>query len=556
MVRTNNQTYCLITISLLLTSTLFGQSLSSTVHNLSVSGSGSIKATSETELCIFCHTPHNSSPRAPLWNKDDPGVSYTLYNSSTAEATIGQPDGASILCLSCHDGTIALGSVLSRTSDISMVSSITTMPSGKANLSTDLSDDHPISFVYNSALATSDGQLYDPAALPPKIALENQKVQCISCHDPHNNDYNKFLVEDDKNSLLCTSCHNTTNWDVSSHRNSMATWNSLGSDPWPNSNYTTVSDNACENCHTPHNAGGTNRLMNYSNEEQNCLDCHNGNVATKDVYTEIMLKPYRHGVNTYSNIHDPTESSPLTKHVECQDCHNPHQANDVASSAPLASGYIQGVKGINTDGNEISLIQNQYELCYRCHSENAVTGSPTSREIEQNNVRLEYDPSNLSTHPIENGIRPNNSAIVTLIAPYDQTSVIYCTDCHSSDGVDTPKGPHGSNYPQILKYNYERVSFDNSYTAYEVCYRCHAQAEVITLHRMIKQNHYQRASCNVCHDPHGVTDAPYLLNWDINYVTPNSNGDLSYTDLGPGHGVCNLACHMTPRAAQHINSTY
>ncbi|MEN8194091.1 MAG: hypothetical protein ABFS12_14800, partial [Bacteroidota bacterium] len=167
MIRIRRFIYTIGFISLALSINVLGQSLSSTVHNLSVSGPGSIKATSETELCVFCHTPHNSSPRAPLWNKDDPGVSYTLYNSSTSEATIGQPDGSSILCLSCHDGTIALGSVLSRTSDISFVSSITTMPSGASNLSTDLSDDHPISLVYNSALATSDGQLYDPSALPP-----------------------------------------------------------------------------------------------------------------------------------------------------------------------------------------------------------------------------------------------------------------------------------------------------------------------------------------------------------------------------------------------------
>jgi predicted CXXCH cytochrome family protein len=284
-----------------------GQNLATTVHNLSASGPGSVKASSETELCIFCHTPHNSSPRAPLWNKSDPGVSYTLYNSSSAEASIGQPEGSSILCLSCHDGTIALGSVLSRTSDIGFNSGITTMPSCETNLSTDLSDDHPISFVYNSALAISDGELNDPSVLPSSISLENSKLECISCHDPHKNDFTNFLVEDTKNSNLCIACHNKTDWNNSSHKTSTATWNSSGIDPWTRQNYTTVAENACENCHNPHNASGNQRLLNYSKDEDNCTVCHNGNVATNDIQSELV-KPYSHNVYLYDQIHDITET--------------------------------------------------------------------------------------------------------------------------------------------------------------------------------------------------------------------------------------------------------
>ncbi len=104
---------------------LNAQSVVNTVHNLSVSGPGSIRAASETEVCIFCHTPHDSRPESPLWNRQDPGVTYVLYNSSTVQAMTGQPDGSSVLCLSCHDGTIALGNVLSRTADIQMTGGVT-----------------------------------------------------------------------------------------------------------------------------------------------------------------------------------------------------------------------------------------------------------------------------------------------------------------------------------------------------------------------------------------------------------------------------------------------
>ncbi|MDF1575195.1 MAG: cytochrome c3 family protein [Bacteroidales bacterium] len=230
------------------------QSIVTTVHNLSVSGPGDVRAVSESEICIFCHTPHHSLPASPLWNKDDRGYTYTLYHSSTAEAVPGQPDGASILCLSCHDGTTALGQVLSRTGDIGFSGGISTLPPGTSNISTDLADDHPISFDYTTGLAAADGQLKDPAALVPPVALFSGRMQCTSCHDPHRNLTNDFLVLTKQFSELCFSCHNRNFWSFSSHSNSTAAWNGNGTDPWPHTTYQTVAENACESCHIPHNA--------------------------------------------------------------------------------------------------------------------------------------------------------------------------------------------------------------------------------------------------------------------------------------------------------------
>ncbi len=541
-----------------------GQNLASTVHNLSVSGPGSIKATSETELCIFCHTPHNSSPRAPLWNKSDPGVSYTLYNSSTSEAAIGQPDGASLLCLSCHDGTIALGSVLSRTTNIGFNSGVTTMPSGETNLSTDLSDDHPISFLYNSTLAASDGQLVDPSVLPQNVSLENGKLQCISCHDPHKNDFTNFLVEDTRYSALCVTCHDKTNWNLSSHKTSTSVWNGSGTDPWPRSSFLTVAENACKSCHAPHNAAGNQRLLNYSKDEDNCIVCHNGNVASKDIQSELV-KPYSHDVYSYDQLHDPSESGVIiTTHVECQDCHNPHQANNITASAPDASGVLAGVPGVNTSGNAVTSVQYQYELCYKCHADSPnKPNSPTYRQIEQNNVRLEFDVNNPSYHPIEAaGV---NQDVRSLISPYTESSIIYCTDCHASNETGAPKGPHGSIYPQILKYNYVRVDGTNeSSQSYELCYQCHDRNQIINgMGRFEKKVHRKHIidediSCNSCHDPHGIsssqgnsTNNTHLINFDLSVVSPY-NGRLEFVDLGNYSGKCYLECH----GEQHKPESY
>src|SRR5690242_6849752 len=77
-------------------------------HNLAISGPGEIRAMAETEICIFCHTPHKTTGQAPLWSHVMPAQNYTPYSSTTMKATdVGQPTGASKLCLSCHDGTVA-----------------------------------------------------------------------------------------------------------------------------------------------------------------------------------------------------------------------------------------------------------------------------------------------------------------------------------------------------------------------------------------------------------------------------------------------------------------
>ena len=535
---------------------LFSQSIVNTVHNLSVSGPGQIKATTETEICIFCHTPHNSKPLSPLWNRNDPGLNYTLYNSTTTQATIGQPDGASILCLSCHDGTIALGNVLSRQADIDFSMGITTMPPGNTNLTTDLANDHPVSFVYNSSLAAADGELVDPVNLVWPVMLENDKLQCTTCHDPHKNTYTDFLVVTSKYSELCTQCHEKNYWISSSHRNSIATWNGSGNNPWFHTPYTSVSENACENCHNPHNAGLDQRLLNFPVEENNCLDCHNGNVASKNIKVQLN-KPYSHNVYNYNLIHDAAESAlVLTKHVECEDCHNPHAARNLSASAPNVRGANVGTIGINLNGSDVDPVQYEYEICFRCHADSPdKPASPTSRQIEQNNVRLEFDIGNPSFHPVAGpGTNPD---CPSLISPLTESSMIYCTDCHASDGASSPAGPHGSVYPHILKFNYTTADYTpESYQAYELCYQCHDRNVIIgggnNFQERVHKKHIvgEDAPCNACHDPHGIsntqgnsTNNTHLINFDINIVHPTGMGQLYFQDLGSFSGRCTLRCH-------------
>ena len=533
---------------------LNAQSVVNTVHNLSVSGPGSIRAASETEVCIFCHTPHDSRPESPLWNRQDPGVTYVLYNSSTVQAMTGQPDGSSVLCLSCHDGTIALGNVLSRTVDIQMTGGVTRMPSGSRNLSTDLSDDHPVSFLYNSALAVADGQLRDPSAVLFPVTTENGKLQCTSCHDPHTDIYGSFLVSSNRFSELCIACHDRDYWATSGHSSSTRTWNGIGTDPWPHTEYTTVAENGCENCHTPHNAGGKYGLLDNLAEEDNCLKCHNGNVASTNISSELA-KPYRHNVTGYTLVHDAGEEELVTtRHVECHDCHNPHAAMNAPATPPASNGFLAGVRGISQSGNPVDPVTYQFELCYRCHADSPDKPAPmTLRQIVQNNVRLEFDPSNPSFHPVVTAGRNNDSP--SLIGPdWTEASLVYCTHCHAGNGTGSTGGPHGSVYPGILKYRYDKAdNTPESASAYELCYRCHSRTSILGDVSFGEHNKHideERTPCNACHDPHGIsstqgtaTNNTHLINFDRNIVLPAGSGIVRFVDTGPGHGYCQLNCH-------------
>ncbi len=165
-----------------------------------------------TEICITCHTPHDADMTvadSPLWNHEVTAATFTLYSSSTLDATdLGQPDGVSKLCLSCHDGTVALDSFGGATGS--------TMITGGALVGTDLSNDHPISFTYDDTLATTDGELFPPSTTNSGLGgtinadlLVGGKLECSSCHDVHDADGNTNLLRiANTASALCLTCHN------------------------------------------------------------------------------------------------------------------------------------------------------------------------------------------------------------------------------------------------------------------------------------------------------------------------------------------------------------
>lgn len=183
-------------------------------HNLSVNGPGEIKSQSETRVCIFCHSSHHASADGALWNHETTSSDkFKTYERSTMLGKAEQPNGATKLCLSCHDGTIAVGSLHSAKGGVKMqgVGAGGEIPEGrKSNLGTDLSGTHPVSIKYEQNLALGRASLRWPPFDPDEeVKLDsNGFVQCTSCHDPHGSRSAKLPFWNKETfGQVCVVCH-------------------------------------------------------------------------------------------------------------------------------------------------------------------------------------------------------------------------------------------------------------------------------------------------------------------------------------------------------------
>ncbi len=207
----------IILFSMLLLAGAVGAGITNTPHDLSSLNTGNAyHSTNQDQICIFCHTPHfASTAQKPLWNRTDPTNTYETYWSPTVNAytQVNTPDvsGVSLQCLSCHDGVVALNSLL-YTGSVGTPTMTFNQLTGTANLNdgaNGLTNDHPVSFDYGDA-AAADAELVAEGSLP-SWALIDGKVQCSSCHDVHNYGgtaaMQPFMNDTKTGSAICLQCH-------------------------------------------------------------------------------------------------------------------------------------------------------------------------------------------------------------------------------------------------------------------------------------------------------------------------------------------------------------
>src|SRR5207249_869044 len=168
-------------------------------------------------------------------------------------------------------------------------------------------------------------------------------VECVTCHEPHDDVNPKFLRVSNANAALCTFCHNKTGWADAVHRNSTQAHTPSGEAT------TTIGEWACRSCHQSHGGPGEPYLLTGI-EENTCFGsgCH-GNTQTgpntKNIQSEFD-KIYRHPTITVTGKHrnpdTPSSVGPGNRHAECQDCHNSHQSRNGlhATGANALSGAI------------------------------------------------------------------------------------------------------------------------------------------------------------------------------------------------------------------------
>jgi predicted CXXCH cytochrome family protein len=478
-----------------------------TKHDFRAGSQAEIRATSGNDVCVFCHTPHNAGSSSYLWNHKLSTRDFPTYTSSTLQSTVTsiQPQDVSKLCLSCHDGTIALGDTVNDGS-ISFVqgNGYTLSATSASNIAGDqtFANDHPFGFI-----PRTNSEVVPP---PPMDAVhydKSGKLQCTSCHDPHREDADsttrKFLVKNNSTSKLCLSCHQKTGWDTSAHNRPPDSAEDLrySQTQGAHTGYVGVRNNGCESCHRPHAPLVGERLIKFS-EENVCFQCHDGSVADRNIKTEFVGKTYKHPVLVTPSNHDAAEnpnsaSHPLPetavgspRHAECNDCHNPHMATNSNAIPPLVSGALTGVKGQSAGNSFLTSSANEYEVCFKCHGDSAnkpqtldkgTAGIGYGRNAQRQfdignlnafNTRIEFTMSS-SYHPVTRArnlsqaevpsLRPN--VITPGGAPISSRSLsggslIYCADCHNNnsgrnlgDSSSGPSGPHASTLPHILERN-------------------------------------------------------------------------------------------------------
>jgi hypothetical protein len=101
--------------ALALAGTAHAQNIATSQHDMTVQLPVAIPGGADNgEICVYCHTPHASQVgvEAPLWNKALPGTTYTTYDSTTIDGTILAVGSVSLACLSCHDGTQGMDSIV------------------------------------------------------------------------------------------------------------------------------------------------------------------------------------------------------------------------------------------------------------------------------------------------------------------------------------------------------------------------------------------------------------------------------------------------------------
>ena len=375
----------------------------------------------------------------------------------------------------------------------------------------------------------------------------------------------------------------------------------------PHVNYT-ASTSSCAGCHRGHSADGS-ALRGAWLEENVCFNCHTGagpgsDVASAFAGVNTATRFLEHDVTATNGVHrigqtDGADFSGANRHVECEDCHEPHEATRGPAGAPMLQREMNDVSGVDpmwaAPGPPnpalftwLPQAEREYQVCFKCHSSfttlptyipdgwdgnqyvagglRKLTSAEPGQIPDNRDLAQEFNPFNTSFHPVT--AMGNNQSIPagSFVAGWSQTSMVYCTDCHTNAGAGST-GPHGSPRLHLLDQaqNYATVMTGAvpPNQDQELCFKCHDAATYLSSTYNGNTNFYRvmggrnlhgthmtrsggrAATCYSCHDTHG-SEQEHLLNFEIDPGTLDLLAGYDSQSAWYVNGTqieCAIACH-------------
>ena len=535
--------------------------IASTKHNFSAAPGYSntlptgqqreMRAQSEVQICVFCHTPHAATtPGAPLWNRQLSQAQYTVYGSniqgastSSFQAEITQPNGTSKLCLSCHDGTMAVGAVnvlngSANNNNIQMTTPDNKIPAGLGAttgftryLGTNLTNDHPISIVYDQNLVAVDGEMRSPQdshifirgvdsghpdteqiqlEFPGDLTNSGGLVQCNSCHDPHirstdptenikflrlnrlqvNNGPSTVSVFSPQSDIICLACHEKVGWAGSSHARSDVAdevYTNEAADVREFPQGTQVWESACLACHDTHTVEGSRRLLREGvdgtviNLSGNFKIKAGGNSRpaieeacfachSRDGYTLVgQDRP----LNNYNfEVPDTKTDFNMFRHMPITTTDQSLQPGGKNYEvhdigSPNATAGTDGLGKDLVESKELMGIGNRHAECTDCHNPHRVA---KLRLFYQDPVTTQPAPA--ATHRHENGVTHNNLASGALRGAWGVEPVYGGTQFMSPPTDFRVKRGNPATTPIQPNSDPDAVTYLTR--EYQICFKCHS----------------------------------------------------------------------------------
>ncbi|MFN2183802.1 MAG: cytochrome c3 family protein [Anaerolineae bacterium] len=371
-----------------------------------------------------------------------------------------------------------------------------------------------------------------------------------------------------------------------------------------------VTTSSCAGCHRAHSAGGL-ALRKTWPEETLCFSCHGAAGPGTDVEAAFAAtantatRIFKHDVAATTGVHRIGETAGsdfggANRHVECEDCHDPHGSARGITAAPVLQQEMSQVQGVDpvwmapgapAGYTWLDDAEREYQVCFKCHSSftqlptyapdgwdgssyvadglRKLTNTAADQVPDRRDMAQEFNPYNASFHPVVTTGRNQNIPAGSFVNGWSVDSMVYCVDCHTNaDPSIGGTGPHGSPLLHLLSGSdqYQTASPDAPSEAGGIlCFSCHDAADYYSgsgtetnfarnranLHRQ----HSNNGTCYLCHDTHG-SEQLHLLNLDSSivagsdtYFLPGYDGlptnSQTFWQISPdgSEKTCWLVCH-------------